>query len=156
MQKQYSGQQNILAKVQTNIEHLQKRLAEVAEAQQRFIDLSPLADEQFELEKQLEELTSKKARYDELVKEGRRLVQRWEGYLQQLEERQKRIAAIEPLQPVAALLQERVEAVAHLRAQQNERLNRQKQLQEKREQLRQKQEERERRHIGKPALHEFV
>jgi len=143
LQKQYSGQQNILAKVQTNIEHLQKRLVEVEEARQRFIDLSPLADEQFELEKQLEELTSKKARFDELVKEGRRLVQQRDGYLQQLEERQKRIAAIEPLQPVAALLQERVEAVAHLRAQQSERINRQKQLQEKREQLRQKQDERE-------------
>ena len=112
----------VVAYLEANAPEPDIAIPQVAEAQQRFIDLSPLADEQFELEKQLEDLTSKKARYDELVKEGRRLVQQRDGYLQQLEERQKRIAAIEPLQPVAALLQERVEAVAHLRAQQNERL----------------------------------
>jgi exonuclease SbcC len=53
------------------------------------------------------------------------------------------IASIEPLQPVAELLQERMEVLAKLQAQVQQRGNKQRQLMEKREQLRQKQEERD-------------
>ena len=42
LRQQQSGQQNILAKIQTTITHLQTRLAEVAGARQRIIDLSQL------------------------------------------------------------------------------------------------------------------
>ena len=115
----------------------------MAAARQRIIELLPYVDEQIELEKQRDELTRKVAQYDELVKEGKRLVQQHAGFLQQQEVLQRQISEIEPLQPVAALLQERIETVAHLRAQLNERVSRQRLLNEKRELLRQKLEERE-------------
>ena len=142
--RQHQGaQQSILAKIQTNISHLQTRLAEVAGARQRIIDLSHLVEEQIELEKQRDELTRRVTQYDGLVKEGKRLVTQYTAYIQQQEAIKRRIAEIEPLQPLAALLQERVEALAPLRARLNERSMLQRQQQEKREQLRQKQEERE-------------
>ena len=143
LRQQQSGQQSILAKIQTTITHLQTRLAEVAGARQRIIDLSQLVEEQIELEKQRDDLTRKVTQYDGLVKEGKRLVAQYTAYIQQQEAIKRRIAEIEPLQVVAALLQERVEALAHLRARLNERSIMQRQQQEKREQLRQKQEERE-------------
>ena len=143
LRQQHGSLSSALAKIQTTIAHLQVRLEEVAAARQRIIELLPRVDEQIELEKQRDELTRKVAQYDELVKEGKRLVQQYAGFLQQQEVLQRQISEIEPLQPVAALLQERIETVAHLRAQVNERGSRQRLLNEKRELLRQKQEERE-------------
>ncbi|HEY6410427.1 MAG TPA: AAA family ATPase, partial [Ktedonobacteraceae bacterium] len=143
LRQQHSSLSSALATIQTTIAHLQVRLEEVAAARQRIIDLLSSVDEQLELEKQRDELTRKTAQYDELVKEGKRLVQQHAGFLQQQEALQRQISEIEPLQPVAALLQERIEAVARLRAQLNERSSRQRSLNEKRELLRQKQEERE-------------
>src|SRR5437763_4380522 len=143
LRQQQGAQQSILAKIQTTITHLQTRLADVASARQRIIDLSQLVEEQIELEKQRDDLTRKVTQYDGLVKEGKRLVAQYTAYIQQQEAIKRRIAEIEPLQAVAALLQERVEALAHLRARLNERSIMQRQLQEKREQLQKKQEERE-------------
>ena len=133
----------VLTKIQTIITHVQDRLEEVRVAGQRVVELSPLVDRQHELEKQHDDLTRKVAQYDGLVKEGKRLVQQYNGYLQQQEILKLKISEIEPLKALASQLQERVEVVAHLRAQLSERGLRQRQLQEKREQLRQKQEERE-------------
>src|SRR5947209_1410678 len=141
--RQQAAQQNTLAKIQTNITHLHTRLAEVSNARQRIVDLSQLVEEQVELEKQRDDLTRKVTQYDGLVKEGKRLVTQYTGYIQQQEAIQRRVAEIEPLQPVAALLQERVEALAQLRARLSERSIMQRQLQEKRDQLQKKQEERE-------------
>ena len=143
LRQQQAVQQSTLVKISTTILHLRTRLSEIADARQRIIELSPLVDEQVELEKQRDDLTRKVTQYDGLVKEGKRLVTQYTGYIQQQETLQRRISEIEPLQPAAALLQERVEAVASLRARQNERSTLQRQLQEKREQLRQKQEERD-------------
>ena len=143
LRQQQGAQQSILAKIQTTITHLQTRLAEVAGARQRIIDLSHLVEEQIEMEKQRDDLTRKVTQYDGLVKEGKRLVAQYTAYIQQQEAIKRRIAEIEPLQVVAALLQERVEALAHLRARLNERSIMQRQQQEKREQLQKKQEERE-------------
>lgn len=143
LRQQQSDRQNTLAKIQTTMAHLQTRLAEVADARQRIIDLSHLVEEQIELEKQRDELTRKVTQYDGLVKEGKRLVAQYTGYIQQQEAIKRRVAEIEPLQAVAALLQERVEALAQLRARLNERSIVQRQLQERREQLQKRQEERE-------------
>jgi chromosome segregation ATPase len=143
LRQQQGGMSNALAKIQTTIAHLQVRLDEVAAAKQRIIDLLPRVDEQLELEKQRDELTRNVAQYEELVKEGKRLVQQHADILQRQESIQRQISEIEPLQTVAAQLPERIEAVARLRAQLNERGSRQRLLIEKRDQLRQKQEERE-------------
>ena len=143
LRQQHSSLQSTLTRLQTNITNLQGRLEEVAVANKRLLALLPLVDQQHELELQREDLNGKVAQYNELVKEGKRLVQQRTGYLQQQETLQQRIAKIAPLQPIASLLQERVEAVAQLRSQLTERSNRQRQWQEKCEQLRRKQEERE-------------
>jgi len=143
LRQQQATQQTQFTRIQTNAGHIQTRLHEVAEARQRVVELSPLVDEQVELEKQRDELQRKVTQYEGIVEEGKRLVQQHTGYLQQQKERQQRIAEIEPLQAVAALLEERVEALAQLRAKLKERSAQQRQLQEKREQLRLKQEERE-------------
>ena len=143
LRQQQGSMSNAQAKIQTTIAHLQVRLEEVAVAKQRIIDLLPRVDEQLELEKQRDELTRKVTQYEGLVKEGKRLVQHHTDILQQQESIQRQISEIEPLQPVAAQLQQRIEAVARLRAQLSERGSRQRSLIEKRDQLRQKQEERE-------------
>jgi exonuclease SbcC len=142
LRQQRAAQQGKHGAIQTTMTHLRTRLEEVAFAHQRIIDLLPLVDQQYALENQREELTQQATRYDEIVKEGKRLVQQQGDNLKQQTTLQQRIADIEPLQPLAALLQERMEVVANLRAQVNERGSKQRQLQEKRDQLRQKQDER--------------
>ena len=132
-----------LTKISTTIGHLHGRLEEVAAANRRLLDLLPLVDEQVELEKQRDALTGNVKLYDSLVVEGKRLVQQRDEYVNKQETLRRSIASIEPLQPVAELLQERMEVMAKLQAQVQQRGNKQRQLMEKREQLRQKQEERE-------------
>src|SRR5579863_10430055 len=110
-----------LTEISTHIGHLQGRLEEVSAANRRLLELLPLVDEQVELERQRDILMGN-------VK---------------LEALQRTIAAIEPLQPAADLLQERMEATVKLQAQVKERSNRQGQMNDKRQQLRLKLEERE-------------
>ncbi len=143
LQQQRIQQQGNLATIRANLASLQERLEEVAQAQRRIVELAPLVDQQYELEKQRDILTQQATQYESILSEGKQLKQQQAKNLEQQAAIQQRIAEIEPLQPVAALLQERIEALARLRAQVAERTNRQLQLQEKREQLRQKQEERE-------------
>ncbi|HLI06828.1 MAG TPA: SMC family ATPase [Ktedonobacteraceae bacterium] len=143
LRQQQAEQANALAKVSTTITYVQKRLEEVALARQRIVELAPLVDEQSELEKQRDELVRKATEYEGLVKEGKRLVQQQAEYLKQQEVIQQNIVEIEPLQPLAARLNERVEALAQLRSQTRERATRNRALTEAHEQLRKKQEERE-------------
>ena len=132
-----------LTKISTTIGHLHGRLEEVASANRRLLDLLPLVDEQVELEKQRDILTGNVKLYDSLVVEGKRLVQQRDEYVKKQEVLRRSIASIEPLQPVADLLHERMAAIAKLQAQGQERGLKQKQMVERREQLRQKQEERD-------------
>ncbi len=132
-----------LTKIQTTIGHLHIRLEEVAAANRRLLELLPFVDEQVELEKQRDILTGDMKLYESLVVEGKRLVAQRDEYLKKQEVLQRSIADIEPLQPVAVLLQERMEVTAKLQAQVQERGVKQRQLTEKREQLRQKLDERE-------------
>ncbi|HLJ34458.1 MAG TPA: SMC family ATPase [Ktedonobacteraceae bacterium] len=132
-----------LTKISTNIGHLHVRLKEVAAANRRLLELLPLVDEQIEIEKQRDILMGNVKLYDSLVVEGKRLVQQRDEYLKKQEALQHTITAIEPLQPVADLLQERMEVMAKLQAQVNERGLKLRQMNEKREQVRQKLDERE-------------
>ncbi|MEO6887483.1 MAG: SMC family ATPase [Ktedonobacteraceae bacterium] len=143
LQQQHTTLHRSLATIQANIANLQVRLNEVAAARQRIVDLSPQVEQQVDLERRREELALQVKEYERQVKEGKRLAQQQATYQKQQEGLTQRIAQIEPLQPCAALLTERVETVARLRAQVNERGSLQRQLQEKREQVRQKSEERE-------------
>ena len=115
----------------------------MAAARQRIIDLSHLVEEQIELEKQRDDLTRKVTQYDGLVKEGKRLVAQQTAISSSRKPSNDASRRLSHCRPLAALLQERVEALAQLRARLNERSIVQRQLQEKREQLQKKQEERE-------------
>ena len=143
LRQRHAEQSKTLATVSTTIAYVQKRLEEVAVARQRTIELAPQVDEQAELERQRDDLMRNVREYEGLVKEGKRLVQQQADYEKQQEKLQQSIIEIEPLQPLAALLNVRVEALAQLRAQVSERGSKNRSLIEKREQLRQKQDERE-------------
>lgn len=143
LRKQQSSLQTKHVSIQVTLTHLQERLTEVATARQRILDLLPLVDTQTELERRRDDLVRQSDEYDRLVKEGKSLVRQREGMVQQVERTQQSIAAIEPLQVVAAQLQERAETVVNLRMQASKRDTLVRQLQERREQSRQKQDERE-------------
>ncbi len=132
-----------LATTQANSANWQSRLAEVAAAQKQMMDLLPLYEQQVELERQRDDLTQKSSHFDALAAEYKRLKQLQAKYLQQQEALQRRIAEIEPLQPLADLLSQRNEELMNIRVQLSERSSKSQQLHEKRELLREKQVERE-------------
>jgi DNA repair exonuclease SbcCD ATPase subunit len=105
-----------LSSIKTTMAHLRTRLEDVAVAHQKIITLLPLVDQQHDLENRRDELTREATQYDEIVKEGKRLVQQQTNYLQQQATLQQKIADIEPLQPLAALLQERMAVAGKTRA----------------------------------------
>jgi exonuclease SbcC len=132
-----------LATLEANVANLQGRLHDVASARQQVVDLSPLVEQQYELEKQRDELARQAMHHESLLKECKQLAAQRAKHLQQMETLQQRIAAIEPLEAVAALLNERIETLASLRAQANGRGSWRQQLREKQEQLKDKRGERE-------------
>ncbi len=134
---------NALATIQEKIHNLKGRLQEVAVARQEIVTLAPLVDQQVELEKQRDELIQKVSRYDLIVLEGKKLSNARDQYVQKQSDLQRKIADIEPLQPLADKVNERNEALTQLRIQGNERKNKQRQLQEKRNSLQDKLTERE-------------
>jgi DNA repair protein SbcC/Rad50 len=143
LRQQQSKLHMTLATHQANIRNLQGRLSDVAMARQRLVELLPLVEQQYELEKQSEALARQATQYEGLVKEMQGLQQRRAKCLQQQEALQQRIAAIEPLQELAEQLTERVEKLAQLQARITERSSRRLQFEEKRRQLQEKREERE-------------
>src|ERR1700688_2264862 len=95
------------------------------------------------MEKQCDELIQKVTRYDSIVLEGKKLSKTREQYIQKQTDLQRKIADIEPLQPLADKANERNETLTQLRIQGNERKNKQRQLLEKRNSLQEKLTERE-------------
>jgi len=143
LRQQQSDLQSKSATHEAHISNFQSRLNEVAKARQRLIELLPLVEQQLELEKQREVLSQQVTQYQGLLKEAQRLQQLHANCLQQQETLQQRIAAIEPLQPLAEQLTERVERLARLQARVQERTSRRVQSEEKRRQLQEKLDERE-------------
>ena len=143
LRKQQSALHNKLATIEANIANLQGRLAEVNAARQHVVELSPLVEQQYELEKQRDELARQVMRHEELTKACKQLTMQRAKSLQRQEAIQHRIAEIEPLEPLAALLNERFEALTNLRVQANTRPVKRQQLREKRDQLNDKRSERE-------------
>ncbi|MBV9707156.1 MAG: AAA family ATPase, partial [Chloroflexi bacterium] len=135
--------QHAAAASQANINNWQDRLNEVATARQHLAQLTPLLAQQAHFEQQRDTLMQKVTRYEALGSEVKRLKQKLSQYGQQQEGLQQRIAAIEPLQALAALFAERSETLTQLRIKGSERSSKFKQLQEKRTQLREKQLERD-------------
>ncbi len=115
--QQRAEQKNILAKIETQVHNWQERLAEVANARQKIVELVPLVDQQTELEKKRDEAMQQVARYKQIVDEGKRLNRQLTKCVEDQEKCQRCIAEIEPLKPIADLLQERNEALVQLRIQ---------------------------------------
>jgi exonuclease SbcC len=139
--QQRAEQKNTLAKIETRVHNWQERLAEVATARQKIIELVPLVDQQTELEKKRDEAMQQVARYKQIVAEGKRLNSQLAKCVEDQEKCQRSIAEIEPLKPIADLLQERNEALVQLRIQAQERRSIHRQLEEKCNALRNKQQE---------------
>lgn len=127
-----------LTTVEANVEHWQGRLAEVAHARNRSMELLASVEQQSALERQHEEVVQQRARYEAIVAEERRLNQQYTLTLRKQDELQQRIQAIEPLVPKADCMEELSERLTQLRVQSNERTTKQKLLQEKRNELREK------------------
>lgn len=143
LRQQQAKSSNVLTQIRGDISSLQGRLDDIARARQQIVDLSPLVDQQHELEQQRDELTRQVERYEAIVIEGKRVRQQLDATMQQQETAQQRIAAIEPLQPLAALFQERVTLLASLQAQADTQTGKQRQYQEKRAQSQAKLKDRE-------------
>jgi DNA repair protein SbcC/Rad50 len=132
---------NTLSTTQAKIEHIQQRLDEIAWAHQRILELIPEVEEQNELEKQIERLAWEVREYENLRKEGTRLYKLREGLQQQQATTHQRIAAIEPLQPLADQLHERLEHITRLNGQRDQRTAKKLQLEEKQQALQEKKNE---------------
>ncbi len=123
---------------------LHVRLREVEAARQLLVELTPLVEQQYELEKQRDTFKQQVAQYQSLLKEVKRLDQKQVASGQQLATLQQRIAGIEPLKPLADQLNARIERMASLQAKTQERRTKRLQFEEKSKQLQEKQGERER------------
>ncbi len=141
--QQHAEQKNALTKIETRVNNWQERLAEVAIARQKIVELAPLVEQQAELEKKRNEAMQQVERYKEIVHQGQRLNKQLKKCMQEQEVCQRRIAEIEPLKPIADLLQERNEILVNLRIQEQKRSSLQQQLQEKCNLLHEKQQLRE-------------
>jgi len=143
LRQEQSSLHTIVATHLANIKNLEGRLHDVARARQLLVELLPLVEQQYELEKQSEALARQVTQYEGLVKDMHGLQQQRAKCLQQQDALQQRIAAIEPLQALAEQLTERVEKLAQLQTRASERSSRRLQYEEKRKQLQEKREERE-------------
>ena len=143
LRQSQAGLRSNLATIEANVANLQARLHDVALARQQVVDLSPLVEQQYELEIQRDELARQAMRHESLTKDCKQLAAQRVKHLQQQETLQQRIAIIDPLEAVAVLLSERIETLASLRAQANGRGSWRQQLREKQEQLKDKRGERE-------------
>ncbi len=143
LRQQQSNVHTTLATHRANIKHLQGRLDDVAMAHRRLVELLPLVEQQYELEKRSEALARQVTQHEGLIKEIQRLQQQRTNCLQQMEDLQQRIITIEPLQPLAEQLTERVERLAQLQTRTSERSSKRLQFEEKRQQLQEKCTERE-------------
>ncbi|GAC1696139.1 MAG: SMC family ATPase [Ktedonobacteraceae bacterium] len=143
LREQYAELKNTQTQISEKINSWQGRLAEVASARQKIVELAPLIEQQIELEQQCDDAKQKATRYEEIVASGKRLSGQLTLIQQEQERNRQRIAAIKPLLPLAEQLNERAEAFTQLRIQASERDGKQCQLQEKRAALAEKQSERE-------------
>ena len=143
LRQQLSGLQTASAKHTANIENLKGRLADVAVARQRLLELLPLVEQQHQLEKRRDELVRQVTEYERLGKDIQRLQQQHAKSSQQELDMRQRIASIEPLQALAEQLTERVEKLAQLQSKVSERGSKRLQLEERRKQLEDKYIERE-------------
>ncbi|GLV58470.1 hypothetical protein KDH_53010 [Dictyobacter sp. S3.2.2.5] len=143
LRQQQARAQNLQIQVSERISHQQEYLQEVERARQRIADLAPLVEQQVELERQRDEARQQSQRYKDVCAEGVRRKERLQALRQEQEQCQRKIATIEPLLPVADLIEIRTEKHTQLRLQVTTRTQKQQQLKEKTALLRERKLERE-------------
>lgn len=141
LREQQATLNSSLSTTRANIQHIQQRLDEVAQAHQRVLELIPFVEKQSELDTQIARLTLEAQQYETLRKEGTRLYQLREKSQREQNEAHQRIAEIEPLQPLADLRDERFTQVTALKAQIERRQEKRLQLEEKQQALQDRQNE---------------
>lgn len=129
--RQSNDATNALATIQADLRNLEGRLQEVERARKRLAELAPSVERQYELEQQRDTLNQQDRQYKELLKEAKKLGEQQVSSQQALAKVQRNIAAIEPLQPVAEQLSERLERVTSLQARINEHGAKRLQFEEK-------------------------
>jgi exonuclease SbcC len=120
LRQQLAKDDNARTKSESALQNLQDRLAEVEVARQQISQLTPLIERQAQLEEQCDGAKQQVARYEQITKELRRLQAQQEKYQQDQQKLQQRIASIEPLLPLAELLQQRSDTLTQLRIQASE------------------------------------
>jgi exonuclease SbcC len=141
LRNQQAELQRALGKIEERIKNWQQRLDDVASARQKVVELAPLVERQVELEKQRDEAIQRVERRRTIINQGTRLKDQLTRNTQEQEKIQRKIAEIEPLRPVAELLQERNEAFTLLRIKASGQPLKQKQLEECRTRLSDRQRE---------------
>lgn len=141
---QQAEHQKLLAGSEIRISGLQERLHEVAVAQARLLELSPLVEQQIALEQKRDEAMQRLSRYDTIMEEGKRLRKQFDDTRQKQVACQQSINDIEPLLPVAERLSELTEKRTQLQIQARERSTLQRQWQEKQDTLRERKLSRDR------------
>ncbi|GCE19230.1 AAA family ATPase [Dictyobacter kobayashii] len=143
LRQQQAQTQSLLIQVNERITHQKKYLQEVEHARRRIADLAPQVEQQVELERQRDEARQQRQRYNDVYTAGAQRKNQLSALRQEQEQSQRKIAAIEPLLPLAELLDVRTEAHTQLRLQANTRTEKQRQFKEKSVLLRERQAERE-------------
>ncbi|HTI13059.1 MAG TPA: SMC family ATPase [Dictyobacter sp.] len=141
LRSQLAELKNQQTEIAGKLHRWQDGLDEVKEAYREVARLAPLVDKQIELEQHLTEARQRAVQYENIVKDGKRLREQYDRFLQAQQEAQQKLGEIEPLIPLANQLEERLNILNQVRLQAAERVTKQGQLQEKRNNLRAKQEQ---------------
>ncbi|GCF06536.1 hypothetical protein KDI_01000 [Dictyobacter arantiisoli] len=141
LRQQHSSIESTRLQLEERIKHHQDQLQEVESARRRIADLAPLVERQMSLEQQRDEARQQKQRYDDITIRIEQAQAQYKRLKQECERCQVRISAIEPLQPLAQLLEARTETYTDLRALAGRRSEKQQQLQEKIRLLQERQKE---------------
>ncbi|HEV2474587.1 MAG TPA: hypothetical protein VGS41_18065, partial [Chthonomonadales bacterium] len=141
--EQSNQHRHSLATIEANIRNLLTQLDEVETARKRLAELAPFVEQQYELDMQRETLQRQALQHEGLVKDIKRLDGQQISSQQKLDGLQRAIAAIEPLQPLAAQFNERQERYTALQVQAAERSTKRRAFTEKNDLLQKKLDEKE-------------
>jgi exonuclease SbcC len=143
LQRQQGQSQTELKQAEERAKSWQRNLDDVAQARNRVVELAPLVEQQIELERQRDEASRRKARYETIMDEGKKRRVEWDKNQDAQKKVQQQIKEIEPLQALADQLQERNDAVTQLRIKLEGRNEKRLHLLDKQNLLQDKQNERE-------------
>ncbi|GER88191.1 hypothetical protein KDW_23530 [Dictyobacter vulcani] len=141
LRQQHGKTSSTEIQINERIANHQNRLQEVERARRRIAELAPLVEQQLELERQRDEARQQRQRYLEVCASGQQSKDKHDAATHEQEQCQRKITAIQPLVPIAQLLETRRETHTRLLLQASKRNEKQRQLKDKQAALREKQRE---------------